>query len=1347
MNPNRWRSLLPFAAFLFSCSGVGSAPPAPVRLPMPRMIVPRTNHPPVIDGIMQPGEWDRAAACTGFVKAFDGNLVPVQSTAWVTFDSRYLYVAFRNYRAEQLTFLSAHARRGDDERIAYDPSNEVWISPPGSPPVTYQTLINVYPAVLDVKMIPSLGYSSKSWSGKWEVASHQSADAWTIEARAPIDAFGAGAIRDGAVWRALFATDVLGDSGKFRAWAPGGAFADIPRHGFVEFSDDGPAFQLLDVDSVFSGRPDFSMAVVGALGTRTSARVTVRFGPGAEATPRDITLSKTVAVAPGARENVQFSADLLASGLRSGFCEINATAGDSTLYHQIFPFVVDGAVRRPPAKLVTTPYTQPFGLEASYAPLSRKLLVKVDRYYMDQRKTVAGGSVALSDPATGRTVAESPLAPFDTDYSEFALDLSKLVVPVETEQDWARVHWQPGAPAVRPAEYRLQARLTDKTGKQVAEAAIPVKLMGYQFSWLPNNIGISDRVIPPWTPVRFDSGTVSLWNKTYALNGAGLANRITNAGAAQLSGPMTLEAVVDGQATALSSQTSAASAVTPAAADLSGELTSAHLTIETKTRVEFDGFVWNVMTIQPTKANVSWLSLVVNMPEAEGEFLVTTNGGWSSYFGDTPDKWDSRESSLSSMKGNFVPYVFLTDSERGFCWFADDEKGWRLDPKLPTQELQRHNGVITLRVHFINKAGPITQPMTIQYGWMVTPQKPQPAHWRSYAIGNGKYYPQETPVFWNEADWDVSWPYYSSPFPHDYKKSRDLLNVTASRGVAGCVGNIAHAIARYRDFNGRQFDALAGDWGTTPGDADNGDVVRSRGANDFDLFYFDRWSKMSGLGCIYFDENYLPEEWNYLTGGAYLLPDGRVQPGYDYLGLREYNKRLRYMFYENGKPAPNLWEHTTAGQAVYSWMPDVSMEGENVEPVDLTDDYIQMLPASRLRSIGMGRNLGSAPFIMCQANRHGKGEESKILVHQFVGWVLAHDVLPEGVAFWPVLASELELWRDDVRFLPYWRKGLGIDSETPGVIASAHVRPGSAVLWVVNTNREDKAVRIRVDLAKLGLDHGIPIQAYDAENGDRYPLQEGLLTVPVPKRMWRAVRLVSSRQLSESLTFVADFDHEVAAAEAWGGRYPLGSTLSEPVSGGAVEASVATHLVASGDAYPLVTSGATAGKGASLDAPLVFPARLHVSARSGMISFAVQMPESARGNSLLMELGGMQLRVVNGRLALGGSVWSAPPSAVLGTVADGSRHSVTLSWKGQEVEVNIDNSAAVTATLKNPLVLPGVGHGLEILDESRHLQPATIVFGPIHGAVLDNLRMGLIGSPHNGSSSASLRGTDAARRF
>ena len=1257
------------------------------------MAVPKTKHPPVLDGKLSPGEWNTAAACTGFVKAFDGGLAKIQSTTWVTFDDRYLYVAFHNYRGEQLSILSTKGRRIDDEKIVYDPSNEIWISPPTTPATTYQTLLNVYPAVLDVKMIPSLGYSAKSWSGKWEIAASQDAESWTVEARAPIRSFGVDAIADGATWRALFATDILADGDKFRAWAPGGPFADITRHGFLHFTNSGPAFQLLDIDSLFTGKPALSMAVAGAAQAKSAVRVTARFGAEIAAGAGDVVASKTVSPAAGATEAFVLSAEL--GGRTSGYCEITAKSGETVLYHQVFPFSVNGFVRRPPATAKSTPYDQAFGLEASYAPLSKKLLVKIDRYYMPQRTAVAGGQAQLLDPKTKAVVAGRAIAGFFEDYSEFAMDLHDLRVPIESEADWERVHPQKGS-AVPGAQYELKVMLAGKDGKELSAASMPVQLLGYQFAWSPNEIGISKQAISPWTRVQTSGNTVSLWNKRYNLNGAGLAEKIVNDGAPQLAGPMKLEAVVNGRSVELQGQGTPAGP-SDAAAEFTSAAQGGGIRIQVRTRVEFDGFVWNTMTVEPTTANVGRLSLVVDMPEQEAPYFVTTSGGWSAYHGKTPDRWDSRESSLTNMVGNFVPYIFFTDSERGFCWFADNEKGWRLDPSLPTQEVRRHDGLVTLRVNFINKSGPIEHAMTVKYGWMVTPQKPQPKGWRGYLIAFEKYFPQATAVFWNDADWDVTWPYYSSPFPKNYEKSKAILAAAAKNGVVGCVGNIAHAIARYTDYRGRPFYALASEWGVTPGDSTNGDVARSRGPNDFQLFHFDRWSKLSGLGCLYFDENYLAEDRNYLTGGAYLLPNERVQPGYNYLELREYNKRLRYMFHDNGKPGPNLWEHTTGGHAVYAWMPDVSMEAENVEPSELAHDYMEALPASRLRSIGMGRNLGSAPFIMDQAERHWQGEVSSALAHQLVGWVLAHDVLPEGAAFWPVLSAELELWRDDIRFLPYWKKGLGIECATEGFDVSAHVRPGSAVLWVVNENRADGSAQIRLEAGKLGLDSSRALQAYDAETGARYPLQGDLLTVAVPKRMWRAVRLFQPRQLAGNATFVADFDQDAGATEAYGSRYPVGKSLPELLPG-------------------------RKGRGISLDQPVSFLAREHVSSESGSIGFTFRM--MAHGTGTLLRVAGLDLSVSNGRITL--MVDRVPVHPELPVDVGANWNEVLLNWEGRKVQVLYNGSKIFSASLREMLPLTGQGRGFEIRDFRRHIEPSKVTFGPLSGTVLDDLHMALL---------------------
>ena len=1336
------RRCLPLVCLILLVASLTHA--AKENLPLPRMVVARADSPPTIDGKMAPGEWDGAAACSAFTVAFHGQLARNQSVAWMTYDGTHIYVCMKNSRGEHDTLLSKRARETDDEAIVFDHSNEIWITPPAAPQATYQTLFNAYPGVFDVQHIPSVGYTAKAWNGRWQIASSETSDHWIVEAKAPLKSFGVERIEDGATWRGLFTTDVLGKGGGFRAWAPGGAFAEINRHGTLHFRSEGPVFQLLDVESIFSGKLALSAAVaMPPVMKRYAVSVTVRCGASVKAGDGDLVLTKQVVALGGAHEKFTLSGDLAKLDLptrkvvvqetpkvekecKHGVCEVTAKTPDGTvLYHQVFPFALDGIVRKPPAAIRRSPYDSPFGLQASHAPLSKKLVVKIDRLYMAKAGAVRGYA-QLYDPTAKRSAVTRPIAPFRNDYSQFAMDLARVDVPVQTEADWARAQaaieenkarakeGKPprDVPGPKAAEYSLEVVLQNERMEQLAKHAIPVKLMGYEFEWLPNTVGISDKAIPPWTPVEWEDGTVSMWNKTYRLNGLGLADGIVNDGRPQLSGPMQLVITVGGKEMPVIRATAPqVTKLTEAAVELSGISTFHNLAIDVTTRVEFDGCVLNTMTLRPRRAErVDGVSLVVRMPKAEAPCFVTTAGGWSAQHGWTPERWTSKETASGSRVGTFVPYVFLTDSDRGFCWFADNDEGWILDPDKPTQELTTEGDTVTLRIHFVNKATTLDKPTTITYGWMVTPQKPQPPGWRATHIAPHKPYPKATTVFYgmDNCNWAVLWPYYSSPFPWDYAKSKTAFDRSRENGVVLCAGNIAHAIARYRDAKGRWFNELAADWGSTPGDRSNGNVTRCRGANDFQLWHFDQWVKRSGMQGIYFDENYLSEEWNYLTGNAWLLPDERVQPGYSYMGLRDYNKRLRYMFEANGLTPPSLWLHTTSGHPVYAWMPDLAMEGENVSPTGMDNDYISCLPASRLRAIGMGRNLGAAALIMCQADRHYNPAYGDFMIEQFIGWVLAHDCLPEGGVFWPTLAAELEMWHPDIRFLPYWGSGHGVESRTKDVLVSGHARPRHAVLWIVNTAREAREATVRVDLRKLGLDAKKTI-VFDAETGERYRLRDRLLarsdslTIDVPARMWRAIRLMQPERLADGVAFTAAFDgDEVAADEAFGHRYARGrlSAVLKTVQGGKT------------------------GRAASLDEALVFDARHHVAREGGRIAFQLQVQgDKPRATLLALDPGAFFLALDRGKLRLLGEKRRVLAEADLPLAPAPAWHAVEVLWQGKDFRATIDGSQVLVAKLDGPVPIQPMGRGLAIQNHRTRLRPSQLTFGPLKGARLDDLTL------------------------
>lgn len=945
-------------ATLLTTSFVGLVEAADQNLPVPTVVVPTLSQPPVIDGTLEAGEWHDAAAVTGFVTAFKNQLSPYQSVARVARHEGYIYVALVNQRSRFDTLLKKTARQPDDTRIVSDHANEIWMTPPLEPPTTYQTLFNAYPAVFDARIMPTVGNTSKSWSADWEIAGSEDREHWYIEARAPLDSFGGAEVSDDTIWRGLFTTDVIGRrTGGFRAWAPGGAFADIDRHGFLHFKDGAPAAQWLDATRLRTDDYRLPFAFTGGEENAVIDLV-VRIGGNVEATPQDHIVKRSLTVGPGERKQVVIEGSFddidLPTGrfplvldpsqretFRHGFAEITATRRDGlVLYQQLVPFVIDNFVVEGPEEIVRNPYDASIGVNATLAPLSRQLLVQVDRLYMDEPTRVAGGTAALTDAETGEVLATRKIAPFRHDDSDFAIDLADVEMPVETEADWlqqqAAKKAGEQAPGVKPRPLRLKVDLVNAEGAPLATAEQAVEAMTYEFEWLGNRIGMSDEVIPPWEPVVVDGKTVSMWNKTYDVNALGLADRIVNSEAPQLSGPMRLEAVIDGETLHIEPGDLEAGKSVPVRAEWRGETRTDRLAIDVDSAVEFDGAVFNTMRIQPAQ-NVSLkrLSLVVEMPEREGELMVTTSGGWNAFHGWTPRKWDSRQTSSGSVAGSFVPYVLLTDSERGFQVFADNDKGWRVDPDLPTHEVVRENGKTKLRVNFVHRAKEgLSEPTTVEYGWITTPQKPQPANWRGYELWTYSTYPEATAMFWTDADWALVYPYFTSPFPWDYEKSKELLQQRKDRGTIPAVGNIAHAIGRYQDYKGRTFLPVAGDWAPVPGQrTGRGDVARSRGATDFQVWHYDKWIRDSDLVALYFDEPYLHEDRNFLTGGAYLTEDERIQPGYSYLDLREYFLRLRYLFHSHGLDRPNLWIHTTAGQPVYSWFPDLSMAGENVAPM------------------------------------------------------------------------------------------------------------------------------------------------------------------------------------------------------------------------------------------------------------------------------------------------------------------------------------------------------------------------------------------------------------------------------
>jgi hypothetical protein len=402
------------------------------------------------------------------------------------------------------------------------------------------------------------------------------------------------------------------------------------------------------------------------------------------------------------------------------------------------------------------------------------------------------------------------------------------------------------------------------------------------------------------------------------------------------------------------------------------------------------------------------------------------------------------------------------------------------------------------------------------------------------------------------------------------------------------------------------------------------------------------------------------------------------------MGLRDFYKRLNYVFHDAGVQKPNIWLHISSGAAYSAWLGDIFMEAENVGPTDEEFDYLEVLPAARLRAIGSSTANGGPVLVMCQAMRHKTAFADKH-IHQFVGWVQAHDALPEQVLWHAKIAQDARFYRDDVNFVGYWHAHVPVKSTTPDAIASVHTTAGRALVWIVNQSREDREVSVDLDLAKLSLDPA-RTQAFNAETGDEISIADGRLAVDVLKRDFVAVHLVQRDQMPAGQSVRASFDQSPLADEAIGSEMFGGSpqlTASDRGQALSLESQVTF--------FPHLNLVDTEGR-------LSFRARF--TGESGMIlqnTFAGQKKEDTPTGFVLAAV-----RDKSGLKVVLRTNEKAGASVEVPLAGEGWRD-VSLAWSNGEMTLTVDNQAAGGVPMKTLGIVRGTG--------SKMVTSADFVFG------------------------------------
>jgi hypothetical protein len=160
-----------------------------------------TSKPPVIDGDLGDACWRDATLASGFITIL-GAWIAQQTTAYVTYDDTFLYIAYR-CSEDEIDRLDAHTTGHDDVRIfTNDDSVEFFLDTNLDRASYYHFGVNSAGWRYDgaVEISGTKDTRDDDWNPDWEVKTAIGKDHWTLEARIPFSSLGVAGPEPGSKW-------------------------------------------------------------------------------------------------------------------------------------------------------------------------------------------------------------------------------------------------------------------------------------------------------------------------------------------------------------------------------------------------------------------------------------------------------------------------------------------------------------------------------------------------------------------------------------------------------------------------------------------------------------------------------------------------------------------------------------------------------------------------------------------------------------------------------------------------------------------------------------------------------------------------------------------------------------------------------------------------------------------------------------------------------------------------------------------------------------------------------------------------------------------------------------------
>ncbi len=1082
------------------------------------------KKPPKIDGEISAGEWDGAVRTSLFSGWRRMKFQPRQAKAWMGFDRNNLYIAVES---ELRPGGLIAEKTFDDGRLVFDSAIEVWIDPNresrerGKGDLGYYQIIgNSIGTLKDVKYEPS---PNTGWSMDGEFANvvDEERGVWMSEISIPWKSLGweAGA-QTGRSIGLVIARDFKNPWVQ-PTWMPlGNAFSSLGSYPEVRLTEAAPVVGIESLrHDTFSSKTPLIVRVDNPGDQPRQVQVDLLI------TSTDmpkIEMSKTLDVAPGgvARFEYQVPENRLHERAKHTMTltATDTASGDLLFRHK------GGNWEKAPEKLwhVRTGPNPAAAAKIGYYPSYKLLKVWVRPSELGETFDKTRKARITVTAAGGERLHEENFEWAEnnaTGVAEITLpDVPKGVHSVTVEVDGF------DEPIVRHFEER-------------------------DFVWENNQLGITTEIFPPFQPIRRGGDAIEVVMRKYRSGGLGLWDSVqarSNEGGFKelLAGPMTVRLSQDSPALDAAGEALVGAgewtSVKPHEAIYRGEAVHPAVQIKTTAITEYDGCMRVEMNLAPNQKDAEIKHLWVDIPiknEMAPLFHVSTTALRFNPAGSIPEGdgiiWDTRDFPDGEWPTGFRPYIWLGAEERGLCWFADNDKNWVKDVNLkkgtyaPAFSLHRKDGVLTLRVHLVQKPVVLQRERHIVFGLMATPAKPMPETWRAegrpdhpsleFRMGHGfglfGRYACKYPINYDWAAFDASYArrigdaeklaeaherletWRERNVDERFMQIDFIRNRTKAIDKAYSYGGAGAFTVYFEEFHstfvqgGHEAPAFYTEWTGKPlaewmfRDPPPAIIGLSTGAlvdsyQDFACWYAAEWLKR-GAG-IYFDNSFPKRVTDPLTTDAYEW-NGIVVPSAGVWNHREYLRRIWIMHQQLRDPkAPQgmMIHMTNTHIAPYMVWNEYNLDMEWGK----SDEVLQKrFHPDMLRAESLGLKTGNIPVVL-----HFSGGPA-MLVHE----------IKTGISIkpYPEPLVEFGYGLDDCEVINYWDENVPLNLSDEQCKWLLLKRNGKLLIYLVSWNGDPARVKATLDLDALGIDVE---QVTDADTGEPVAtLEGGAFTVPM----------------------------------------------------------------------------------------------------------------------------------------------------------------------------------------------------------------------------------------------------------